>query len=299
MQSSCVFDVQGVMNTLGCPGVGSIGAHAWAADDMIVDDVAAMNIRTRYRRILVRLMVVQRSATLGVTLANLRPMGEHPDPVASQAGLILNWLISEDAERAARSIVARHRLPLESQDLVHLAWIRITTSFSARGEPLPSVHGALDAARYGYRVLSNLALDHLRSERRRAEILDRGFESMSGSVTSPEEHVLGLAYFEEVLRRSSTRRIESGNCGGCSPDKIRSIALLVVQSIALEVGATGPTGDAPQRGRDWMDRIVDSAIGRVSGEGDSARARKRASRCKACVRGFLVEVLEQMESHHD
>jgi hypothetical protein len=244
-------------------------------------------------------MTVQRSATVGVTLANLRPVGEHPDPVASQAALILTWLASEDAERAARSIVSRHRLPLESQDLVHLAWIRITTSFSARGEPLPSVHGASDAARYGYRVLSNLALDHLRSERRRAEILEQRVESTSVSVTLPEEHVLGLAYFEEVLRRVSTRRVESGNCGGCSPDKIRSIAILVVQSIALEVGATGQTEDEPARGRDWMDRIVDSAIGRVSGEGESARARKRASRCKACVRGFLVEVLEQMESHHD
>ncbi|NDA79262.1 MAG: hypothetical protein EBY07_16145, partial [Actinobacteria bacterium] len=104
-------------------------------------------------------MTLQRSANVGVTLAILRSVGEHPDPVRSQATLILDWLASEDGERAARGVIVRYRVQLEPQDLLHLAWIRITTSFSARNEPVQSIHGVDDAARYGYRVLSNLALD--------------------------------------------------------------------------------------------------------------------------------------------
>lgn len=243
-------------------------------------------------------MTVQRSADVGVTLAILRPVGEHPDPVRSQATLILDWLASEDGERAARGVTVRYRVQLETQDLLHLAWIRITTSFSARNEPVQSIHGVEDAARYGHRVLSNLALDQLRAERRRVERDDRLPTHGIEPVVGPEDHVVGTVFFEEVIRRASVLPVESGNCGGCSPDMIRSIAIRVVQSIALEATSTVFDDAPPVRGREWLDHIVESAIGRVGGEGSSARVRKRLSRCKSCVREFLVEVLEQMEDRH-
>ncbi|NDE80351.1 MAG: hypothetical protein EB037_05445 [Actinobacteria bacterium] len=247
-------------------------------------------------------MTLQRSANVGVTLAILRSVGEHPDPVRSQATLILDWLASEDGERAARGVIVRYRVQLEPQDLLHLAWIRITTSFSARNEPVQSIHGVDDAARYGYRVLSNLALDQLRAERRRVERDDRlptrGIGTVVGPVVGPEDHVVGTVFFEEVIRRASVLPVESGNCGGCSPDMIRSIAIRVVQSIALEATSSVSGDSPPARGREWLDHIVESAIGRIGGEGGSARVRKRLSRCKSCVREFLVEVLEQMEDRH-
>jgi hypothetical protein len=241
----------------------------------------------------------QRSANVVVTLANVGEVGESLDSVRQQAGLILEWLTSDDGKRAVKGVIQRYRLQVEPGDLEHQAWLRITTSFSARSEPLSWVQNSADAAKYGQRALSNLALDQVRIDRRRVKRDDRLLSAAETSVVGPEDRVLGVMFFEEVVRRVSASRIESGNCGGCSPEVIRSIAIRVIQLIALESTVHSADDDKHLRSRDWFDHVVDSAVGRIDGEVSSERIRKRHSRCKACVRELLADVMGKMEGRND
>ena len=249
-------------------------------------------------RILERFITIQRLAHSFVTLANLRYVGGSLDPVRQQVELILDWLTSDEGLQATRGIIQRYRLQVESDDLVHQAWIRISTSFTARQEPLESVQDSSDAARYGYRVLSNLALDQLRVERRRVDRENHVAEASIAPSFGLEEQVLGMVFFEEMVRRVVVYPSNPGNCGGCSPAVIRSIAIRVVQSIALESISFQFNDEERVRSRDWFDHLVESAIGRINGERNSARMRKRHSRCKACVRELLSNVMGQMEGRH-
>lgn len=222
-------------------------------------------------------------------MANLRPVGSESEPLRAQADLVLAWLTSPDAHATARGLVARYRLSCEGSDLIGLAWVRVSTSFSARTSPSADLHDSNDAARYGYRVLSNLAIDQVRLERRGET---REIVPMNVVAPSPEESVITTSFFEELIRRVSVVPIRPGNCGGCSPDMLRSIIIRVVQSIASESLERGDE-ERGVPGRDSLDRAVDAAIGRVAGE--SVRVRKRHSRCKGCVRDILGVVIQEME----
>ena len=161
------------------------------------------------------------------------------------------------------------------------------------------MQNSADAAKYGQRALSNLALDQVRIDRRRIKRDDRLLSAAETSVVGPEDRVLGVMFFEEVVRRVSVSRIEPGNCGGCSPEVIRSIAIRVIQLIALESTVHSSDDDKHLRSRDWFDHVVDAAVGRIDGEVKSERIRQRHSRCKACVRELLADVMGKMEGRND
>lgn len=209
-----------------------------------------------------------------------------------QADLVLAWVSGDDARRAAMSLVARHGLDLDGDDLVQQAWVRVTTSLGVRIEPLPSVDGPDDAARYGYRILANLAIDAARAVNRRSSLaaaIEPGRDP-----AGPEDEIVSSVFYEEFLRRFGATPIRAGNCGGCSPETIRSIALRAVQSIALERDRTV----APS-GRLSFDAIIDEALGRVTSSGGSANWRKRKSRCIGCVREVVARVMSEMEDGRD
>jgi len=209
--------------------------------------------------------------------------------VRRQSELILDWVRSDDCRRLASSLVNRFGLACEPEDLVQQAWIRVTTSFAARTIPLPSLDDSTAAARYGYRIVSNIALDLARSHRRRGEIATTREEIVEG----PENDAVSAVYFEELIRRITATPVSPGNCGGCSPTMVKAIAVRAVQALAIEARR-----GAPESGGDWFDRIVDEAIGRIAGDTSSARSRKRKSRCKTCVRDLVERAVAQMEGRH-
>lgn len=203
-----------------------------------------------------------------------------------QTDLVLDWVTSDDARRSAQSLATRHGLDIDAADLVQQAWVRVTTSLGVRTEPLPAVDSSEDAARYGYRILANLAIDAVRSANRRAV---SPVDLESREVAGPEDSVLATVFLEELLRRLAAAPIRPGNCGGCSPDMIRSIASRAVQTIALE-RERAEIGD-----RGNFDSIIDEAVGRVSGGSDDSTRRKRKSRCIGCVREVVARVMAEME----
>ena len=186
--------------------------------------------------------------------------------------------------------MARYGLSCDPDDLVQSAWIRVTTSFAARMEPLPFFDDDSAAARYGYRTLSNLALDQARSVRRRSVAVSVSEFVVDDVVPGPESDAVSAVYFEEMIRRLAVASVPAGNCGGCSPVVVRAVAVRAVQVLAVEARR-----GAVSRGDDWFDLIVDEAVGRVAGSSGSARIRKRKSRCKGCVRELIETVIAQME----
>lgn len=220
------------------------------------------------------------------------------DRTRIQATLVRTWLESAEALRVADSVVARLRLDCEGRDLVHQAWVRVTTSFATRSEPLPDLNESADAARYGNRVISNIGLDRLRAlGRSPVTALDHVEVAPVDERHGPEGDSLVLLFFEELLRRVSVSRSRESNCGGCSADVVRSIAITVVQTFALEVTASALPADVD--GRERFERLVNEAIESGGEVGESARMRKRRSRCRACVRDLIAGALEEMEERHD
>ena len=206
--------------------------------------------------------------------------------VRQQADLVVRWVNSAQARRFAASLVGRYRLDCDADDLVQQAWVRVSTSFAARQAPLESLNDDVSAARYGHRLLSNLAIDYARSQARRTQI---GYE-VDRIVDGPETDAVAVVYFEAMLVRLADTAVRDGNCGGCSAAVVRSIAIRAVQVIA---GAARHATTMP--GDDWFDRIIDEALDRVSGVGASERSRKRKSRCKSCVRDLIERVMGEME----
>ena len=217
---------------------------------------------------------------------------ELAESLRRQAALIHEWLRSPEALQAANTLVKRLQLPCDGDDLVQQAWLRVSTSFAARTEPLADMGDLRDAARYGYRMLSNIGLDRLRSAAR-DEALVRHETLRVDAPDEPDRRTMALSFFEELLRRITVTDLKAGNCGGCSPDVIRSISISVVQSFALETLAA-PLVD----GRARFELLVDQAIQSFDAPSDSARVRKRRSRCKECVRELMARVLGEMEDHH-
>jgi len=213
-------------------------------------------------------------------------MADDAARLRGQTDLVLAWVTGDDARRSAQILVARHGLDLDAGDLLQQAWVRVTTSLGVRTVPLPAVDSPQDAARYGYRILANLAIDAVRAAHRRAiSPIDIDAREAAG----PEDSVLSTVFFEELLRRLVAASVSPGNCGGCAPDVVRSIAVRAVQSIALE----RERADVADRGD--FDSIVDEAVARVSGGADASTRRKRKSRCVGCVRELVARVMTDME----
>ncbi|CAB4567273.1 unannotated protein [freshwater metagenome] len=218
--------------------------------------------------------------------------------IQRQAALVRSWLESPEALRTANAVAGRLRLDCDGSDLVQQAWLRVTTSFAARTTALVDLHGPVEAARYGSRVVSNIGLDRLRSMARTEVVaLDRVETHLADDRLDPERGAMAMSFFEELLRRIPVTETRGNNCGGCSVDTIRSIAITVVQTFALETKAGGP--DGPVDGRERLERLVDRAIESFGETGESARLRKRRSRCKHCVRDLLARVLDDMEVRRD
>ena len=215
-----------------------------------------------------------------------------------QAALVLSWLESPEALRMANAVVGRLRLDCDGSDLVQQAWLRVTTSFATRTTALDDLHGAVEAARYGSRVVSNIGLDRLRSMARTEVVtLDRVQTHVADDRLDPERGAMAISFFEELLRRIPVAAPRGSNCGGCSVDTIRSIAITVVQTFALETKAGSVGG--PDDGRERLERLVDRAIESFGDAGEPVRLRKRRSRCKHCVHDLLARVLDDMEVRHD
>lgn len=196
-----------------------------------------------------------------------------------QRRLISDWLQSADALRVAGNLVLRHRISSTAGDLVHDAWLKLGASVDRRTGPYPELTNAEQAARFGSRMLDNLARDVARRTRRQGEVeLVGQFAVVDESFARVEHRHLLEMLIASVGRRAS--RLEP--CPGCPSEVVVAVALELVH-LALS-GSEG----APQ-GRTWLDRMLFLALERV--EGDTARTtaarNQRKSRCGRCATELL------------
>ena len=221
---------------------------------------------------------------------------DEAERIQRQAALVREWLESPEAQRVSNAVAGRLRLDCDGSDLVQQAWLRVTASFAARTTALDDLNGPVEAARYGSRVVSNIGLDRLRSMGRVEVVaLDRVEPMATDGRDNPERDALAMSFFEELLRRIPVAEPRDRNCGGCSLDTIRSIAITVVQTFALETKSKGFGPDGLER----FEQLVDPAVDSFGEPGEATRIRKRRSRCKSCVRDLLARIVDDMEVRRD
>lgn len=204
---------------------------------------------------------------------------ESPADLEAQRRLISEWLQSSEALRVAGNLVARHRIHSTAGDLVHDAWLKLEASVDRRSAPYPDLANSEQAARFGTRMLDNLARDSARRIRRQGEVeLVGQFAVDDESLAQVEHRHLLEMLIASVGRRAS--RLEP--CPGCPSEVVVAVALELVH-LALS-GSEG----APQ-GRTWLDRMLFLALERVEGETSrtTAARNQRKSRCGRCATELL------------
>ena len=202
-----------------------------------------------------------------------------------QLTLLEQWLQTEEAARYASIFSRRASLNDDGADIIAEAFLRVTDSMKRRTEPHPSMNSAVDAARYGMRVLDNVCRDRARVQRRAAETSLGSMEIVE--TESPGSAPLGVIdrpeFLAELLRAVGLRAEMGFICPGCNHS--------VVAAMALEVVHLALSGNPVEGiGRTWLDRLLHTAL--VNVEGDLGRSEvaqnQRKSRCGRCA----VELLE-------
>jgi len=202
-----------------------------------------------------------------------------PAELEAQRRLIGDWLQTDEALRQASALVSRHRITATAGDLVHDAWLKLEASIDRRSTPYPDLTTTEHAARFGTRMLDNLARDAARRTRRQGEVeLVGQFAVDDESLTRVEHRHLLEMLIASVGRRAT--RLDP--CPGCPSEVVVAVALELVH-LALS-GSEG----APQ-GRTWLDRMMFLALERVEGETarTTAARNQRKSRCGRCATELL------------
>jgi DNA-directed RNA polymerase specialized sigma24 family protein len=105
--------------------------------------------------------------------------------LAQQRALLESWVQSTEARRLAQTIIGRRGLSLSADELISEVWLRITRSFDARTEPLPSMSTIEEATRYGARIIDNLCRDISRKNLRRRETSLKVVMTGAGNEPAP------------------------------------------------------------------------------------------------------------------
>lgn len=217
-------------------------------------------------------------------------MTSEPDlrSLETQQELVQAWVQSSDARRVAKSLLVRHRLSLSADDLINEAWLKITKAFERRDTSYPDLDTSDAAARFGTRVLDNLARDQARRTRRRSEIeLVESFAIEDPELVRVEHRHL----LEILLVAVSQRARHLDRCPGCPSEVVVAVALEVVHLVLAG-------SDGAEQGRTWMDRLLFQALDRIEGghEKSTVARNQRKSRCGRCaselLQRSLVDVME-------
>lgn len=222
------------------------------------------------------------------------PRVERPldDPIRErQRRLLLDWLSGDDATTTADRLVRRRSLDIPADDLINEAWLRIVTSLERRTSPLPDLDSPAQAARYGARVLDNLARDRLRTLITRREVSLEQAMLGSTSAASPstdragghEDAVTDRVLLEQLLHAVAQRAVDGVRCVGCPGEVVAAAALEVIHLVLLG-------DDGAERGRTWIDRMLRRAVERVDPLQPSSPAAQdqRVSRCGRCAADLLA-----------
>lgn len=209
-----------------------------------------------------------------------------------QRRLLLDWLASDDATATAARLARRRSLDILADDLINEAWLRIVTSLERRTSPLPELDSPPQAARYGARVLDNLARDRLRAKVARREVaLEQAMlgnasstnQSMNLPTNDPEDAVTDRLLLEQLLHAVAHRAVDGVRCAGCPGEVVTAAALEVIHLVLLG-------DDGAERGRTWIDRMLRRAVERVDPLRPSSPAARdqRVSRCGRCASDLLA-----------
>jgi hypothetical protein len=210
--------------------------------------------------------------------------------LATQQSLIEEWIASDEARAAAERYLRWRGLGGDPAEICNEAWMRLTGSLQRRDEPLPAVTSINDAAAYCTRVIDNIVRDRRRAALRAASSPLDGLAELTAATggSTHESQVLDRVMVEQLLHLVASRGVGDVRCDGCPP--------AVVVATALEVLHMVLAGDeGGERGRDWFDRIVHTALGRVDGGDRTERAQdQRKSRCGRCVVDLLGSAMREI-----
>lgn len=199
--------------------------------------------------------------------------------------LLTTWLESDDALATATRLVRRRGLSASPQELVNEAYLRMRRSFDERERDTPSLSHPSEAARYGARMIDNLARDMVRARLRRPQLerfddgdLGLAHDSDGDELGRVEQRVL----VEQLLHAVSRRATQHIACHGCPSEVVAAAALEVVHLVLNGV-------DGSTRGRTWFDQMIHAALERVDPymPPSEAARNQRKSRCGRCAADLL------------
>ena len=209
----------------------------------------------------------------------------------AQGELIHRWLASDDAHLTASRLLRRRGLNDDPHDLLHDAWVRISRSFDADRPLLETMDDSRDAARYGARVLDNLARDRVRSRSRRKEVtLNPADLDIRAAAVGNDHESHERVLVEQLLNQVALLVGDMPRCRGCSNDVVAATALTLLHMVLNdEPGA--------ERGRRWIDQMLNAALERADPQiptSQSARE-QRKSRCGRCVIALITAAMTALE----
>lgn len=223
-----------------------------------------------------------------MSLENIHERGE-----AEPARLVQRWLASDDAHATARRLAQRRGLPIEPNELVHDAWVRIEQGIQSNTHNFEDVFDARSAARYGARTIDNLSRDRLRAAQRRREFsldvieivgpADGAADATNGEYRSSSDQRLVV---EDLLESVIERAGEGTRCRGCPVDVVVATAITLIHMVLNdEPGA--------ERGRQWIDQMLYAALERSNPSATivGAAGEQRKSRCGRCVMALLRDAI--------
>ncbi|MFM7525033.1 MAG: hypothetical protein ACKO48_00755 [Actinomycetota bacterium] len=213
------------------------------------------------------------------------PLSAHEqNQLARQTLDATSWLASGDARALAVKLVRRYSLPMDAEDLLSEAAIRVQEGMSRRSSPLVGQDVETVAIRYASRSVSNLAIDLSRrrtSEDNKAIELARTLPDR----VAPEQHVEASVFIEQLVGSINELMRSGVPCPGCQKEIVFAAATEVMQLVLVE----GATHDGENRDDAWFDDAIVNVIDRMS-TGVSLKTearRKRRFRCKQCVMELL------------
>lgn len=205
--------------------------------------------------------------------------------LAAQRALIESWITSSDPRTTASRYLRWRNLNVDPNEVCNEAWMRLTASLDRRTEPLPAVTSSADAGAYCARVIDNLVRDRRRiALRTEADPLE-GIPELALPSAANTDRVLDRVMVEQLLHLVAHRGTSGITCDGCPATVVVATALEVLHMVLAG-------DDGGDRGRDWFDRIVHTALSRVDEAERNERAQdQRKSRCGRCVIDVLAAAM--------
>ena len=211
--------------------------------------------------------------------------------LGAQRELIHRWLASDDARLTASRLLRRRSLTDDPDDLLHDAWLRINRSFDSDRPALEAMDDPRDAARYGARVLDNLARDRVRRQSRRKEVtLNPADLDIHVTATSSDDEPNERVLVEQLLMQVALLVDDMPRCGGCSNEVVAATALTLLHMVLNDEQGS-------DRGRRWIDQMLNAALERVDPQIPSSQSAReqRKSRCGRCVIALITAAMAALE----